>query len=187
VQLVYGGGSIGLMGEVAKSALANGGKVVGIIPRALVEYSKVMIGETIYVEDMHSRKKMMNFKADAFVALPGGIGTFEELLEMTTWAQLNIHNKPVIALNTFNYYSPLRDLITSSVHFGFLTSSNASLLKFAESVDDVISYLKLYRFDQSAVIPLNWDSQQSRIPPDSGASDVKLPLGSLQSEINLNE
>ncbi len=105
-QLVFGGGSTGLMGVMADAALAAGGRVVGIIPRALVEkeWAKLDCTELHVVENMHDRKRMMAERADAFLALPGGIGTFEELFEVYTWAQLGLHRKPCGLVNVEGYY-----------------------------------------------------------------------------------
>ena len=108
-QLVYGGGRSGLMGIVAESTLAAGGRVIGIIPQALVdrEVAHLNCTELHVVDTMHERKRMMMDRADAFVALPGGIGTFEELFEVWTWRQLGYHDKPVGLLNAHGYYLSL--------------------------------------------------------------------------------
>jgi len=108
-QLVYGGGRNGLMGIVADATLAAGGRVVGVIPRALVEKEWAHTGctELHVVETMHDRKRMMAERADAFIALPGGIGTFEEFYEVWTWRQLGYHNKPIGLLNLNGFYNPM--------------------------------------------------------------------------------
>ena len=112
--LVYGGGSLGLMGEVARSTLAHGGRVTGIIPAFLSEKERMLrdAHEMIVVEDMHQRKKMMFDRSDAFVALPGGIGTLEELVEQLTWAQLGRHTKPVVLVNTEGFWAPFLELLS---------------------------------------------------------------------------
>lgn len=113
IGLVYGGGSLGLMGEVAKSTLKAGGYVTGIIPTFLSEKEKMLrdVNELIVVDDMHQRKMMMFEKADAFVALPGGMGTLEELVEQLTWAQLGQHTKPIVLANIEDFWTPFLTLI----------------------------------------------------------------------------
>ncbi len=114
VELVYGGGSIGLMGEVARTVISGGGKVTGIIPNFLVRRERMLeegTHELIQVEDMHQRKMLMFQRASGFVALPGGIGTLEELVEIATWAQLGRHRKPIIIANINDYWQPLLTLI----------------------------------------------------------------------------
>lgn len=114
IRLVYGGGSLGLMGEVAKSALGAGGKVTGIIPEFLGAKEKMLkdVDELIVVEDMHARKKLMFERSDAFVALPGGIGTLEELVEQLTWSQLGRHTKPIVVANIDGFWTPFLQLLT---------------------------------------------------------------------------
>ena len=121
-QLVYGGGRNGLMGIVAESTLAAGGSVVGIIPRALVEKEWAHHGctELHVVDTMHERKRMMAERADAFIALPGGIGTFEEFFEVWTWRQLGYHNKPVGLLNLNGYYDGLLAFLRGVVQHQFM-------------------------------------------------------------------
>jgi uncharacterized protein (TIGR00730 family) len=121
-QLVYGGGKNGLMGLVADAALQAGGRVVGIIPRALVEKEFAHRGcdELHIVENMHERKRMMAERSDAFLALPGGIGTFEEFFEVWTWRQLGYHDKPIGLLNTEHYYDALLAFLQTSVRQQFM-------------------------------------------------------------------
>ena len=116
-QLVYGGGKAGLMGTVADATLKAGGRVVGVIPKALVEKEWAHHGctELHIVDTMHDRTRMMAERADAFLALPGGIGTFEELFEVWTWRQLGYHDKPIGILNTAGYYDPLLGFLRQSV------------------------------------------------------------------------
>ena len=113
IRLVYGGGSLGLMGEVAKSVLGHGGKVTGIIPEFLSAKEKMLkeADELIVVEDMHVRKRLMFERSDAFVALPGGIGTLEELVEQLTWSQLGRHTKPIVVANIDGFWTPFLDLL----------------------------------------------------------------------------
>jgi len=121
-QLVYGGGRNGLMGRVAQATLAAGGTVVGIIPTALMDMEVAHHGltELHVVDTMHERKRMMAERADAFLALPGGIGTFEELFEVWTWRQLGYHDKPIGILNTAGYYDSLLAFITQVTDKGFM-------------------------------------------------------------------
>ena len=121
-QLVYGGGRNGLMGTVADSAMAAGGRVIGVIPKALVDKEQAHDGctELHIVETMHERKRIMADHADAFLALPGGIGTFEEFFEVWTWRQLGYHDKPIGLLNMNGYYDSLLAFLTASVGEGFM-------------------------------------------------------------------
>ena len=130
-QLVYGGGHGGLMGLMADSALAAGARVVGIIPKALVEKEWAHKGctELHIVNTMHERKHMMAERADAFLALPGGIGTFEELFEVWTWRQLGYHDKPIGLLNIANYYNPLLEFLAKSVEQQFLSDWQMDLVR----------------------------------------------------------
>ncbi len=130
-QLVYGGGNNGLMGEVADAALASGGRVVGVIPQALVEkeWAKRDCTELHVVESMHERKHLMAQRADAFLALPGGIGTFEELFEVWTWRQLGYHDKPLGLLDVEGYYQPLLQFLQTSVRQGFMNDWQMDLVK----------------------------------------------------------
>jgi uncharacterized protein (TIGR00730 family) len=130
-QLVYGGGKAGLMGEVAQATLEAGGRVVGIIPKALVEKEWAMhdCTELHIVDTMHDRKRMMAERADAFVALPGGIGTFEELFEVWTWRQLGYHDKPVGILNTGGYYDGLLAFLSNSVEQQFMSDWQMELIQ----------------------------------------------------------
>ena len=129
-QLVYGGGNNGLMGVMADAALAAGGRVVGIIPRSLVEreWAKRDCTELHVVESMHERKSMMAERADAFLALPGGIGTFEEFFEAWTWKQLGYHAKPVGLLDAAGYYQHLLAFLGASVQHGFMNAAQMDLL-----------------------------------------------------------
>lgn len=120
--VVYGGGLVGLMGVVADAALAAGAPVTGVIPRALDtrEVSHRGVTELLVVETMHQRKALMAERADAFVALPGGVGTMEELIEALTWTQLGIHDKPVGVLDVAGYWEPLRAMLDRAVEAGFV-------------------------------------------------------------------
>ncbi len=133
-QLVYGGGNNGLMGVMADATLEAGGRVVGIIPNALVEkeFAKRDCTELHVVDNMHERKRMMAERADAFLALPGGIGTLEELFEVWTWRQLGYHDKPVGILNVDGYYQPLLDFLQSSVSHGLMSDWQMSLVRVGD-------------------------------------------------------
>lgn len=130
-QLVYGGGNNGLMGVVADATLAAGGRVVGVIPQSLVikEFAKHDCSELHIVDSMHQRKQMMAERADAFLALPGGIGTFEELFEVWTWRQLGYHDKPMGVLNVGGYYDALWTFLNTSVSAGFMGPWQMDLLQ----------------------------------------------------------
>jgi uncharacterized protein (TIGR00730 family) len=130
-QLVYGGGRNGLMGVVAEATLAAGGRVVGIIPKALVEreWAHEACTELHVVETMHERKRMMAERADAFLALPGGIGTFEELFEVWTWRQLGYHDKPIGLLNQGGYYDGLITFMQTSIRQGFMNDWQMNLVR----------------------------------------------------------
>jgi len=130
-QLVYGGGNNGLMGVVAQAAADAGARVVGIIPKALqtTENTRTACTELHVVDTMHERKRMMAERADAFIALPGGIGTFEEFFEVWTWRQLGYHDKPIGLLNTDGYYDGLLSFAHSSVQQGFLSDWQMDLIR----------------------------------------------------------
>ena len=130
-KLVYGGGRSGLMGVVADATLAAGGRVVGVIPRTLVEREHAHRGctELHVVETMHERKRIMAERADAFLALPGGIGTLEEFFEAWTWRQLGYHDKPIGLLNQDGYYDAMLEFIAHSIASGFMDGSQMRLMQ----------------------------------------------------------
>ena len=130
-QLVYGGGRAGLMGEVANATLDAGGRVIGVIPRALVEREHAHRGctELHVVETMHERKRLMAEHSDAFIALPGGIGTFEEFFEAWTWRQLGYHDKPLGLLNPHGYYDAMLGFLSHSVASGFMDERQMGLIE----------------------------------------------------------
>lgn len=142
-QLVYGGGDNGLMGIVAQATQAAGGRVVGIIPQALAEkeFARHACDELHVVDNMHQRKHMMAERADAFLALPGGIGTFEELFEMWTWRQLGFHNKPIGLLNVANYYDGLLQFLESTVKQGFLSDWQMDFVHQSTDADILLPQL----------------------------------------------
>jgi uncharacterized protein (TIGR00730 family) len=144
VRLVYGGGSVGMMGALAGSVLAHGGNVTGIIPEFLVKKEHLLSGaqEIVVTRDMHERKRVMFEKADAFVALPGGIGTLEELVEQLTWAQLGRHRKPVLLANIAGFWDPLCELLDHMNALGFLHATSRLNYLIAEKVDDILPALR---------------------------------------------
>ena len=146
IELVYGGGRVGLMGVIADAALAAGGSVIGVMPQALVdrEVQHVSLTEFHVVPSMHERKTKMSTLADGFVALPGGAGTLEEIFEQWTWAQLGIHQKPCGFLNTNGYFDPLRQMIEQMSGEGFLRMDHASMLVFHTNPDAIVDSFRAY-------------------------------------------
>jgi uncharacterized protein (TIGR00730 family) len=142
-QLVYGGGKVGLMGVTADAALAAGGTVFGVIPQNLLdkEVGHTGLTELRVVATMHERKTLMFARADAFVALAGGIGTFEELFEIWTWYQLGVHSKPFGLLNTGGYYDPLITMLDRMVSQGFLSPAVRALLHVGTDAQDLLGRL----------------------------------------------
>lgn len=140
ITLVYGGSKTGLMGEIANGVLNNNGKVVGIIPNFLVQRELVHTGltEIIYVETMHERKAKMNELSDGFIILPGGAGTMEEFFEMFTWAQLGLHQKPIIIFNIDNFFTPLIALIDQMIVKGFIDKNSKDLFEICTSQEKII-------------------------------------------------
>ena len=144
IGLVYGGGNVGLMGTVARAVLENGGHVTGIIPDFLKSRERMLdeIQETIVVEDMHTRKRLMFERSDAFVALPGGIGTLEELVEQLTWAQLGQHNKPILLLSVADFWTPLLTLLDHMRGQGFIREGLDLSYLVASEAADVVGLLR---------------------------------------------
>ena len=144
VGLIYGGGSRGLMGAVATAVLDHGGHVTGVIPEFLQNREQTLerAQEIIVTPDMHVRKQTMFERADAFVALPGGIGTLEELVEQLTWAQLGRHKKPILILNIRNFWDPLCALLDHMRRLEFIRTDLAVALLVAERPEDVLSKLR---------------------------------------------
>ena len=142
-QLVYGGGKSGLMGIVADAALQSGARVVGVIPKALVEKEWAHQGctELYIVDTMHDRKRMMAERADAFLVLPGGIGTFEELFEVWTWRQLGYHDKPIGILNVAGYYDRMMEFLASSVTERFLGDWQMTLVRSSDQYKVLLEFL----------------------------------------------
>ncbi len=146
ITLVYGGGSVGLMGVLADAALGAGGEVVGVLPKGLFRREVAHGGLTKLIEvgSMHERKQRMFDLSDAFVALPGGLGTLEELAEMTTWAQLGLHAKPILTVDVRGYWSRLHALLELGVYEGFMTAANLALISNVGSVGAVLPSIRSY-------------------------------------------
>jgi uncharacterized protein (TIGR00730 family) len=151
IGLVYGGGSKGLMGAVARSVHQNGGEVIGIIPEFLKtkEHLFAEADEVIVTRDMHERKRLMFDRADAFVALPGGIGTLEELVEQLTWAQLGRHRKPIVTVNINGFWNGLVDVFEHMIRSGFVHNGGLLGFRVVDSVEAVLPAL----FEASTGIP----------------------------------
>ena len=143
IRLVYGGGSVGLMGELAESVLDHGGSVTGVIPDFLVnrEHMLLRVQERIITRDMHERKREMFERADAFVALPGGIGTLEELVEQMTWAQLGRHKKPILILNIEGFWDPLCTLLERMEKLDFIRAGLPVSYYVAQRVEEILPRL----------------------------------------------
>ncbi|CUS08497.1 unnamed protein product [Tuber aestivum] len=163
--LVYGGGTEGLMGAVACSLTSLGGNVHGIIPEALIRREQAVIvpsveefGRTTVVQDMHTRKAMMGKEADAFIALPGGFGTMEELFEIVTWNQLGIHDCPIIILNVNGYYDGLLEWISAAVDNGFISDGASAIISEVKSVDEIPDKIRSYK-PAPGRLDLDWSNQ----------------------------
>ncbi|GAB4459056.1 MAG: TIGR00730 family Rossman fold protein [Armatimonadaceae bacterium] len=156
IRIVYGAGHVGLMGVVADAALAAGGEVVGVIPRALADWEVAHTGltELHLVENMHERKAMMADFSDAFLALPGGFGTLEELFEVLTWSQLRIHSKPCGILNVNGFFDPLFVFLEHMVQEGFLRTQHRELALFHTDLDVLLAALEDF---EPPVVEKWWD------------------------------
>jgi len=155
IGLVYGGGSVGLMGVLADTALAAGGEVIGVIPGPLasLELAHPGVTEMRVVGSMHERKATMASLVDGFIALPGGLGTFEETLEVLTWAQLGIHRKPVGVLNVEGYWDGLLRMLTHAVREGFVRRDDLALLLFADAPGKLLDRFEAW---QPPAFPRAW-------------------------------
>ncbi len=143
INLVYGGGSVGLMGELADAALGHGGRVTGVIPAGLFarEVGHTGLTELHEVASMHERKQLMYDLSDAFVALPGGLGTLEELAEVATWAQLGLHSKPIALLDVDGFWGPLVTLLDRMVGTGLLKPASRDLIQRTQSAEEALNAL----------------------------------------------
>lgn len=144
IGLVYGGGSLGLMGEVARAVLDGGGRVTGIIPAFLSEKERMLrdVDELIVTKDMHARKQLMFERSDAFLALPGGIGTLEELVEQLTWSQLGQHDKPIVIANVENFWAPFRNLLEHMRAEAFIRPGLEVRLSVVDDIGEVVPLLQ---------------------------------------------
>lgn len=142
--LVYGGGDVGLMGLTAREALAHDGRVVGIIPEHIRLRESLVddLTETYVVDSMHERKQMMAERSDAFVVLPGGLGTLDEFFEILTWKQLGLHGKPIVVADINGYWSKLVDLIDHMAAVGFMRAEDRRMFRVVERVEDVVEALR---------------------------------------------
>ncbi|WJX15669.1 Cytokinin riboside 5'-monophosphate phosphoribohydrolase log1 [Trifolium repens] len=166
IDLVYGGGSIGLMGLISQVVFDGGRHVIGVIPKTLMprETTRESVGEVQTVSDMHQRKAEMTRQADAFIALPGGYGTLEVLLEVITWAQLGIHDKPVGLLNVDGYYNSLLSFIDNAVNEGFITPDARHIIVSAHTAQDLMCKLEEYVPKHCGVAPKQrWETDQEFI------------------------
>ena len=147
IRLVYGGGRVGLMGRIADAVLENGGEVTGIIPYSLAEKEVAHQSLTALhvVDSMHERKAMMENLSDGFIAMPGGFGTFEELCEMITWAQLGLHGKPCGILNVKGYYDGLLEMFDNAMQKAFVRPEHRGLLNASASVEDLMVQMSEYK------------------------------------------
>jgi uncharacterized protein (TIGR00730 family) len=153
--LVYGGGRVGLMGILAESVMSSGGRAIGIIPEHISkrEISHDGLSELHVVDSMHTRKQMMVTKSDAFVILPGGIGTLDELCEVMTWKQLGMHDKPIIVVNINNYWTPFISMIDNVIANKFMREGERTLITVVSTIEDVLPALdnaSLEKFDPSS-------------------------------------
>ncbi|CAN7060858.1 hypothetical protein IGI04_016239 [Brassica rapa subsp. trilocularis] len=168
IDLVYGGGSIGLMGLISQAVYNGGRHVIGVIPKTLMpkEITGETVGEVKAVADMHQRKAEMAKHSDAFIALPGGYGTLEELLEVITWAQLGIHDKPVGLLNVEGYYNSLLSFIDNAVEEGFISPTARHIIVSAPSAKELVKKLEEYvpRHEKVAS-KKSWEIEQIGLSP----------------------
>ena len=143
IGLIYGGAKVGLMQAVAEAAIASGGHVVGVIPEVLVDLEVAHDGlsELHITDTMHTRKALMGERSDAFIVLPGGFGTFEELFEVLAWQTLKIHTKPILLLNTAGFYNPMLAFLDHCVAEGVLKQKNRDILLVADTVEDAFKQL----------------------------------------------
>ncbi|XP_058094513.1 cytokinin riboside 5'-monophosphate phosphoribohydrolase LOG1-like [Magnolia sinica] len=169
IDLVYGGGSIGLMGLVSQAVFHGGRHVIGVIPKTLMprEITGETVGEVKAVADMHQRKAEMARQSDAFIALPGGYGTLEELLEVITWAQLGIHDKPVGLLNVDGYYNSLLSFIDKAVEEGFISPPSARhIIVSAPTPKELVKKLEEYvPCHERVASKLSWEMEQLGYSP----------------------
>ena len=160
IDLVYGGGSVGLMGDLADAALGGGGRVIGVIPAGLFarEVGHAGLTELHEVASMHERKQLMYDRSDAFVALPGGLGTLEELAEVATWSQLGLHSKPVVLLDVGGFWEPLVALLDQMASAGLLKPAARDLIQRTHSAEEALGALVAAR----PARPQQWITAEER-------------------------
>lgn len=151
-RLVYGGGNVGLMGALADAAVAEGGEVIGVMPRALLDREIVhpRVTRTHVVTSMHRRKALMSNLADGFLTLPGGFGTLEEFFETLTWAQLGLHRKPCALLDVAGFWDPLVTMLGASADEGFVTPAHLNLILTGKDVDELLDRMAAYQPPEKA-------------------------------------
>ena len=144
IEIVFGGGHVGLMGALADGALAAGGRVTGIIPEHLqaLEVGHEGVSEMIVVDSMHTRKRRMFERSDAFCILPGGLGTLDETFEIITWKQLSLHDKPIVLVNLAGYWDPLLKLLEHQIETGYLRPQHSRLFHVVERIESVFDALE---------------------------------------------
>ena len=167
INLVYGGGSLGLMGCVSTAAHVGGSRVLGIIPGALAkkELTGTTVGEEFRVSSMHERIARMLTNSDAFIALPGGFGTLEEIFQIASWAQLNMHRKPIGLLNVNGFFNCLRCFLDQAVEQGFISHAARKILVFASTAEELIDKLQAFVYEPDpATSRIDWsdDSHKKR-------------------------
>ena len=150
IKLVYGGAKVGLMGVLADTILKQGGNVFGVMPKSLVEkeVAHSSLSELVVVDSMHERKAMMHDLSDAFIAMPGGYGTFDEIFEALTWGQLDIHNKPCAFYNICGYYDKLLEFLTNTVEEGFISKPYVDMILTEQNPDLLLDMLNSYTHPQ---------------------------------------
>jgi len=155
VGVVYGGGRVGLMGLLADAALAAGGEVIGIIPSRLrdAELAHPGLSELVVVATMHERKRLMAEKADAFAILPGGIGTLDEMFEILSWKQLDLHDKPILLVDIGGYWAPLSALLDHAAALGFIRSGWQNLVQVVPTIEGLIGALAMERASARGLPP----------------------------------
>ena len=160
IDLVYGGGSVGLMGELADAALDAGGRVIGVIPAGLFarEINHTGLTELHEVTSMHERKQLMYDRSDGFIALPGGLGTLEDLAEVTTWSQLGLHSKPVVLLDVGGFWEPLIAQLDRMVDVGLLKPPGRDLIQRSQSAEEALGLLAAARTAE----PRKWITAEER-------------------------
>ena len=153
--LVYGGAKIGLMGILANTVLAEGGSVIGVMPDNLadLEIAHNGLSELFLCEDMHARKKKMSELSDGFIAMPGGLGTLEELFEIWTWAQLGIHSKPIGIFNVDSYFDPMIFFIEKAISAGFIKPGHTSSLIIEDQAENLVKLVNVERYETVTKVP----------------------------------